>query len=459
MRYVDLRSDPPDLDRLARFYDELFVPGFPDGDERESLATFAETLTKRDAGFHGLNNYHILLLLDGERPVAASIFDYMAQSNCGAIEYILTAEDQRGKGLGWAIHEHTIALMRQDATRAGHAELNAVMLEVNDPFQVHADMDIVDPFQRLLTWQRWGYQRLRFPYEQPALSAEQAAISYLLLGVKVIDPILAAGFPPTLAKAMVVDYLVWANRFTEHDPFYRAMSAYAQSIIIVPLEPFDVYIGQDPLRSLTVSPLTSTSGDHWNAFTALFERSFEPSPTTVDTSVIAHHLSRPRTDGSSYHAWTLSEAPANSPAGLATFFSMPGAGLLGYLVLEPPLRGRGLARVVCKRIERQMIRDRADLTHCYVECEPGSPQQAVFQALGFQPLPLRYRPPPVGQGADPMAEERDMTLLRKRLGDEIIVPPLDKNELRAHLLTILRCVYGLDSPETSACYRTFTASL
>jgi len=455
LQFIDLKNRPEDVVLLERFYGQLFVPGFPDEDERESLETLQDNLVKREAGFFGDNNYHILLLVDGDHIVAGSIFDYMAQSNCGAIEYILAAEAYRGRGFGWQIHERSVALMREDARRAGKADINAVMLEVNDPFRVSAAMDVVDPFDRVLMWQRWGYQRLRFPYEQPALSAEQSAIDYLLLGVKVINPDLARGFPPQFAKAMVVDYLVWANRLTEleDDPFYGAMSAYARTITIAPLEDFDAYIGHR--GDLTVTPVLTPEGEAWQRFKTCFQRHFPAGPTTVPDTVIADRLkSASSLFGSRYHAWLLAGG-----RGLTTFFSLPQAGFLGYIALDKELRGQGLSRVAIKRIEAQLIRDRPDTTHCYLETEPGSPQEAAFLALGFRSLPIVYFAPPVADGSDPYGDGQRMSLLRKRLGDEIIVPPADSEELLRHLETMLHVVFGLAEPRKSACYRTALDSL
>lgn len=461
MRFVDLRYLPDDIELLVRFYEDLFIPGFPDEDERESIETFRHNLVKREAGFYGDNNYHILMLVDGDRPVAVSIFDYLAASNCGAIEYILVAEDQRGKGLGWKIHERSVELMRHDALKCGQPELNGIMLEVNDPFKVGAEMDIVDPFERVLMWQRWGYRRLRFPYQQPALSAEQSAIDYLLIGVKVAAANLAAGFPPELAKTLVVDYLVWANRLTEleHDPFYRTMSSYALGIDIAPFEDFDAYIGRDAQRTLRVCPLTTDSGPEWEGFLAVYHRHFRPGPTVVEDGLIATRLARTWFDGSRYHVWALASAEGAAIQGMATFFSMPGVGFLGYLALDPELRGRGLTRVVCKRIEEQLIRSQSSTTHWYVECEPGTPQQAAFEAIGFRPLPVVYRAPPVGSGADGMAEGPAMTLLRKRLGDDLMPDEVSAADLRRDILAILRTVFDLQEAERSTCYQLFSDSL
>lgn len=454
MRFVDLTEKPEDIALLSEFYNDLFVAGFPDEDERESLETLSENLVKRAAGFYGANNYHILLLLDGQRIVAASIFDYMAASNCGAIEYIVADEAYRGRGLGWKIHEHSLDIMRMDAQRAGKADIHAVMLEVNDPYLVPAEMDIIDPFDRVLMWQRWGYQRLRFPYEQPALSAEQSAIDYLLLAVKVIDTDLRSGFPPDLAKTMVVDYLVWANRLVafEQDPFYVAMSNYVESIDVALLEDFDAYIGRN--RDLEIVEVCSATGPEWSQFLAGFRRHFSAEPTTVLEAIIVERLRQQLPLTSVYHVWLLAGG-----RGLATFFALPEIGFLGYLALDEEIRGKGLSRLACKRMEEQLIRDRPDITHFYVKTEIGSTQEAVFLALGFRPLPVTYHAPPLNEGGDLCADGRPMALLRKRLGDQIIVPAAEPDEVLRHLETILHVVFGMAAPRRSASYLAALASL
>jgi GNAT superfamily N-acetyltransferase len=188
-------THPKIISGLPAFFMNSLFPAFPDPDERESLETLQQNLINRSNGFYGANNYRIVLGLDGEVPVAACIADYLAESNCGAIEYILVSEDRRGEGLGRRIHDYTVGVLLGDANTAGKSGLDAIMVEINDPYQVSAESDNVDPFDRVMMWHKWGYQRLRFPYEQPALSVEQAAVTCLLLGVKVLNPALEKIFP------------------------------------------------------------------------------------------------------------------------------------------------------------------------------------------------------------------------------------------------------------------------
>ncbi|HET6426717.1 MAG TPA: hypothetical protein VFG20_23695, partial [Planctomycetaceae bacterium] len=62
--FFDLTDAPADAARFDRFIRELYIPGFPDPDERESPENMREYLRLRAAGWYGENNYHIVLLTE-----------------------------------------------------------------------------------------------------------------------------------------------------------------------------------------------------------------------------------------------------------------------------------------------------------------------------------------------------------------------------------------------------------
>lgn len=125
-----------------------------------------------------------------------------------------------------------------DARAAGHDHLNAILIEVSDPRHASAGRDAIDAAARVMMWRHWGYQRLVFPYRQPALSPAQSPVDDLLLAVKVFDDDLRARFPSTFAQQLVMDYLVWANRFVASvdDPYILEMSAFAAAHPVVELK-------------------------------------------------------------------------------------------------------------------------------------------------------------------------------------------------------------------------------
>lgn len=442
MQFVDLGKTAEHFVLLKMFYEALFTPGFPDPDERESLPTLQQNLVNVAAGTYGLNNYHIVLGLDErQRPVAACIADYLYESNCGAIEYILVDEARRGEGLGRAIHEHTERILLEDARRVGRDNIEAMMIEINDPYRAPPELDNADPFDRLLMWHKWGYQRLRFPYEQPALSEEQAAIDYLLLGVSVRNPGLTNGFPSALACQLVTDYLVWANRFDafDTDPFYRAMADYAARVPLAPLQRLDAYIGREPGGALQPIPIIAPDTPAFANVMELYQRVFSAGPTTVEPARFRSRLTTPRTDDALYHLWGFSESAEGPVVGMTSFFSMPRCGFLGYLALEPGRRGKGLAPSALRRIEEQMFRDRSDITRYYTECDIGSSQEAAFIAMGFTRVDRDYRQPALRSGE---GSGVPMSLLVRLLGDPVLPSQPSNAEITDDLEKVEKVIYS-----------------
>ena len=89
-----------DIELLEHFYHECFVPEFPNPNERETLEDIKEYLHRKETGWYGKNNYHVVVMLDGDMPIGGSISDYLVEPNAGVIEYLVVSPDHRGTGLG-----------------------------------------------------------------------------------------------------------------------------------------------------------------------------------------------------------------------------------------------------------------------------------------------------------------------------------------------------------------------
>jgi hypothetical protein len=101
-------SQPRDLLRRY-FYHDCFVPEFPDPNERESFEVLQSYLRLKETGWYRKNNYHIIVLLDGDKPIGGSIADYLDEPNAGVIEQtsadallgpVERADRQHGHGRG-----------------------------------------------------------------------------------------------------------------------------------------------------------------------------------------------------------------------------------------------------------------------------------------------------------------------------------------------------------------------
>lgn len=454
--FKDISDEPEELERLSRFYDELYIAGFPDPDERESLANMKRYLKLRREGWYGRNNYHIILALDGDRTVGASVNDYLATPNCGIIEFLLVAEALWGKGIGRKLHEATISAFDADARRIGRNGVDAVVIELNDPFRVAPLNDNFDPFERAMIWDRWGYGRLCFPYVQPALSDDQEPVDCLLLGMKPIAAGLKNEVPPSTVSDVVAGYMRWAMRIDqpELDPTFVTMKESLSKLSTVRIEPLSVYVGRNPARPLTAKPIKTPADPDFKIATDLYARAFPPGPTVIDVRMFAQALKWAEGADWHYHLWALAEAPGRPIAGMISFFVMPQFGFGGYMALESPLRGTGRARIAMKRVEEQIIRDEPEALRQYIECVPNSHEEGVFKALGFYPVPVRYYQPQIfdekgfGSGRGPQ-----ITALTKRLGCDYGDAALSSEEFLRDLKVWLATVYRIADPQASETFK------
>lgn len=459
----DITDGAVDLAHLSRFYEGLYVAGFPDPNERESLANMARYLKLRRDGWYGANNYHIILALDGERTVAASVSDYLATPNCGVIEFLLVDESVRGTGVGKTVHTATVAALDADARRAGHAGVDGVVIELNDPFQVAPQDDNYDPFARAMIWNGWGYGRLCFPYVQPALSEEQQPVTCLILAIKPVAAPWRDEVPADTVCQVLEGYLRWAMRIEQPalDPTFAAMKQSLSGTATVRVEPLSHYVGRDPDKALSIKPISNAADPDFNVATAIYARAFPPGPTVIDVRMFAHAMqwSAGRSDVH-YHFWALAVAPGEPVAGMASFFVMPRFAFGGYLAIEPPLRGTGRTRIIVKRIEEQIIRDESAAQIHYIECAPNSFEEKVFLHLGFRRVPVRYVQPPTaddehfGVGVGPQ-----ITLLSKRIGCDYGRHAFSASEFLADLKVWLVEVYRLGDPEASQTFQIARATV
>lgn len=453
--FRDISDEPADLERLSHFYRHLYVEGFPDPNERESLANMKRYLRLRREGWYGSNNYHIILAQDGKRTVGASVSDYLAGSNCGVIEFLLVAKALWGTGIGRKLHDATIAALDADARRLGRSGVDAIIIELNDPYRVAPQHDNFDPFERAMIWDRWGYGRLCFPYVQPALSDDQAPVTCLLLGMKPIAPHLKQQVPAGTVCEALAGYMQWAMRIESPslDPTFIAMKQFLSKQSAVRIEPLSVYIGRDPARPLTIRPIMSPTDPDFRTAIELYARAFPPGPTVIDVRMFERAFKWAEGADWHYHLWALAEAPDRPITGMISFFVMPRFGFGGYMALESPLRGTGRARVALKRVEEQIIRDEPGAQRQYIECVPNSNEEAVFKALGFYPVPVHYHQPPIfddkrfGSGGGPQ-----ITALTKRLGCDYDGAISSQDFLR-DLKAWLSHVYRVADPEASETFK------
>ena len=99
-----------------------------------------------------------------------------------------TAKEYRGKRVMDSLNNFRAKIMLQDAKSFGVKGLDAIFIEVEDPYKLkvqkgeltEAEMNVL--VQRIKFWQRQGFYQMKFDYVQPALKGKP--LEYLMLMVK-----------------------------------------------------------------------------------------------------------------------------------------------------------------------------------------------------------------------------------------------------------------------------------
>lgn len=245
--FHELTAAPRDINLLRQFYMELYLPEFPDPDERESLDNMTHYLELKAQGWYGANNYHIVLLTDSGRPVAGSVSDYLSVADAGVIEFLTVAPSSRRQGLGARLLRWTETTLAVDAGSRSARSLRAIVAEMHDPRIPDAHHASLEPTARARIWSGWGYRKLNFDYVQPALSASQHAARHLILLAKILNGVT---HHTTLRThhlcAILREYFYWAMRIEQPDRTaeYQQMCAQLADDGYVDMLPLNDYLRQ-----------------------------------------------------------------------------------------------------------------------------------------------------------------------------------------------------------------------
>lgn len=137
---------------LAEFENELYIPAFPNEDEREPLENIIYRIENR-----GFPKTKIILETEDNLVVGGVITDYLAEDIAQPI-YIVVRETYRGKGIGRNLFEESIR------------NYTHVFVEIDNPETVDVRNSAIDPRARKEMYERWGFKRVPIDYVQPPLS-------------------------------------------------------------------------------------------------------------------------------------------------------------------------------------------------------------------------------------------------------------------------------------------------
>lgn len=452
--YRELAFRDDDLALLTVFYESVYVAGFPDPDERESFDNMVGYLRLKQEGWYGRNNYHIVIALADEQPVAGSISDYLAAADAGVVEFLFVTDAFRRRGIGRTLLEHTHVLLERDALSRSERPLACIVAEMNDPFAASPVSDNMDPWERAVTWHDWGYRGLDFPYLQPALSERQRPVDRLILIAKILRDEWRAAMPGSVIQTLVHEYLHWAMRIErpESSPDYGRMAAHLEQTPYVRTLSLAAYVGRDPGRPLSVHEVVRADEPDFTSVLELYRRAFGRGPLSIDEAGFRTALSAVP-EHSRYHLWALRVHEDVDVEGFASFFSLTSAGFGGYVALFGALRRSGRFPLLLARIEEQILRDRPDAHGWYVETSMDA-DPTPFLRVGFRELPVHYVQPALAA-----SEPVPARLMFKRFGRRYGPHDLERAHLLAALEQILQVVYGIVRPQAHPTYRNIQTQL
>ncbi|GHU68430.1 hypothetical protein AGMMS49983_21060 [Clostridia bacterium] len=176
LEYIEVHKDQKEsIDLLIRFYHELFVPSFPNENERESLENILYYIENSSNDFNDLLSRTLIFTDVENRVVAGIIFDYFEEIRAYAIEFIVVDKNFQGKGIASKVNELAVSMITEQYKK----ELEWLVIEIENPKKVtNGD------FSYLYFWKKQHMKLVDFEYIQPALSGNKEPVTTLLLCVK-----------------------------------------------------------------------------------------------------------------------------------------------------------------------------------------------------------------------------------------------------------------------------------
>lgn len=156
---------------LAQAYNEIYIPAFPDVNERESLDKIHSLMNGDTAGVKAVVNVvgHNLLSNANDRVVKGLAVAYhFEEQHVGLLAYNAISPLAKGEGIGKILVHSRIESLKQISANQNKS-LRGVFIECHDPALVQAHSDIMDPVARIKLFTSWGAREVPFNYVQPPL--------------------------------------------------------------------------------------------------------------------------------------------------------------------------------------------------------------------------------------------------------------------------------------------------
>jgi GNAT superfamily N-acetyltransferase len=453
----ELTSAKDDLALLAQIHNTFYIKEFPLADERESLENMENCLTLKSEGWYCSNNYHILVVSRDSRPVGVSISDYLAEPDAGVIEFLVVEKQERRNGIGRQLLDWTEDVLKGDAARRRRS-LEWIIAEIDDPYKSLGLHESLDPFSRCEIWGRWGYHKVRFPYVQPALDTDKKVVENLLLATKSLSSVCSDSIRGGWIDLAVREYMRWAMRISEPEDNldYRKMRDFLRKAGFIPVIPLDRYVGKRNPDCLQIEEVNIRNESVLKDTLEIYTSAFIGGPMHVLTQEFFEFLQKSEKNSTpySYHLWCMRTGVLPHPSGMASFFTLPGAGFGGYIAFPPAMRGQGRFPEALSLVERQMIRDGRGARGLYLECDPEDKSLPIFKRMGYHEVDITYRQPPLASKSDYQIDRAPILhLMYKEFGEMYTRPRISTSDFLSAVSWIFRVIYNVTDVEGNPFYQ------
>jgi GNAT superfamily N-acetyltransferase len=200
----DLTSLPGWERLLENMYRDLYLPSFPNVDERESPVDWIprlevnRPLPPQPVTYIFLTGSDLTIPDESHRSVHGFLIAELYQQSMSALlTYLVVAGPYRRHGLARRLMDRAVSQLKVKATEFD-GPLRAIFAEVHDPMVAEKNGPL-DPRTRLDVMAKLGGRRVPITYVQPALGHDQARVRSLLLLTFPLD-----NQPVTMIRTQVV---------------------------------------------------------------------------------------------------------------------------------------------------------------------------------------------------------------------------------------------------------------
>ncbi len=237
LQIARITQDRPDLFHLLEeAYEDIYVPAFPDKNEREGLDKIQKAIAGKYDKLQIVVNILGENLDDQENYVikGISVAYYFEQQNVGLLAYNAIDPQHREAGLGKLMVDSRIEALK-DIAKASGRQLGGVFIECNDPMKVAPEHDSMDPAKRVKLFEKWGARQIPIDYVQPPVSKHDDYSENLLLlnypvDGKYADKKVVEDYLRAVYRDFRTDFVQLENGETkkvtlraEHDYFFKKM--------------------------------------------------------------------------------------------------------------------------------------------------------------------------------------------------------------------------------------------